>query len=51
MTWNLDALWLAIGFSGQLLFSARFLIQWIVSEKQRASVVPRSFWYSVSRAA
>jgi len=45
MTWNLDALWLAIGFSGQLLFSARFLIQWIVSEKQRASVVPRSFWY------
>ena len=27
MTWNLDALWLAIGFSGQLLFSARLLIQ------------------------
>ena len=45
MSWNLDALWLAIGFSGQLLFSARFLVQWLVSEKHRASVVPPSFWY------
>ena len=45
MTWNLDALWLAVGFSGQLLFSGRFIVQWIVSEKHRASVVPTSFWY------
>jgi len=45
MSWNLDALWLAIGFGGQLLFSARFLIQWLVSEKHHASVVPTSFWY------
>jgi lipid-A-disaccharide synthase-like uncharacterized protein len=45
MSWNVDALWLIIGFSGQLLFSARFLVQWLVSEKRRASVVPLSFWY------
>jgi lipid-A-disaccharide synthase-like uncharacterized protein len=45
MRWNLDALWLAVGFSGQLAFSARFLVQWLVSEKRRASVVPTSFWY------
>jgi lipid-A-disaccharide synthase-like uncharacterized protein len=42
---DLDTLWLAIGFSGQLLFSARFLVQWLVSEKRRASVIPPAFWY------
>jgi lipid-A-disaccharide synthase-like uncharacterized protein len=36
---------LAFGFSGQALFSARFLIQWIASERQRKSVVPVLFWY------
>jgi len=40
-----DQLWLGIGFLGQALFSARFLIQWIASERQRKSVVPRPFWY------
>ncbi len=37
--------WLAIGFMGQALFSARFLIQWISSEKQKKSVIPIAFWY------
>lgn len=37
--------WLAIGFLGQGLFSARFLIQWLHSERQRRSVVPVFFWY------
>lgn len=36
---------LAFGFAGQALFSARFLIQWIASERQRKSVVPVLFWY------
>ena len=45
MTWNLDLVWLAVGFSGQLLFSARFVVQWVVSEKRHASVVPPAFWY------
>ena len=45
MNWNLDALWLAVGFAGQLLFSARFIVQWLVSEKRHASVVPTAFWY------
>ncbi|PYN82113.1 MAG: lipid A biosynthesis protein [Candidatus Rokuibacteriota bacterium] len=40
-----DQLWLAVGFLGQALFSARFLIQWIASERQGKSVVPRPFWY------
>lgn len=38
-------LWLTVGFLGQALFSARFLIQWIASERQGKSVVPRPFWY------
>jgi lipid-A-disaccharide synthase-like uncharacterized protein len=40
-----DQLWLAIGLLGQTLFSARFLVQWIASERRRRSVVPRAFWY------
>jgi lipid-A-disaccharide synthase-like uncharacterized protein len=38
-------IWLAVGFMGQALFSARFLIQWISSEKQKKSVIPVAFWY------
>ena len=37
--------WLIIGFTGQALFTARFLVQWIVSERKRDSVVPVAFWW------
>ena len=40
-----NALWLGIGFAGQALFSARFLVQWIASERARRSIVPTAFWY------
>jgi lipid-A-disaccharide synthase-like uncharacterized protein len=36
---------LAVGLLGQACFSARFVVQWIVSERQGRSVVPESFWY------
>lgn len=36
--------WLLLGFAGQTLFSARFLLQWLASEKARASVIPGLFW-------
>jgi lipid-A-disaccharide synthase-like uncharacterized protein len=39
------AFWLTIGFLGQALFTARFLVQWVASEKQRDSVVPVAFWW------
>ena len=42
---NDGTLWLAFGFLGQAMFSMRFLVQWIVSERERRSVVPRAFWY------
>jgi lipid-A-disaccharide synthase-like uncharacterized protein len=38
-------LWLVIGFTGQALFTARFVVQWLVSEKKRDSVVPVAFWW------
>ncbi|WP_233593466.1 lipid-A-disaccharide synthase N-terminal domain-containing protein [Cobetia sp. cqz5-12] len=37
--------WVAVGFGGQALFSARFIIQWLASEKARRSIVPRAFWW------
>lgn len=37
--------WLAVGVIGQALFAARFLVQWLATERQRRSVVPPSFWY------
>jgi lipid-A-disaccharide synthase-like uncharacterized protein len=37
--------WLLIGLLGQALFSARFVVQWIASERRKRSVVPRAFWY------
>jgi lipid-A-disaccharide synthase-like uncharacterized protein len=37
--------WLAVGFSAQLMFSMRFIVQWIASERARRSIVPETFWY------
>ena len=33
-----------IGFSAQILFSARLLLQWIASEKQKRVLTPTNFW-------
>jgi len=38
-------IWIIIGFAGQALFSARFIIQWLYSEKVKRSIVPVAFWY------
>ena len=40
-----STVWIGIGFLGQLLFSMRFLIQWIQSERQKKSIIPLAFWY------
>ena len=37
--------WVMIGLTGQLLFTARFLVQWLASERERRSVIPIAFWY------
>ena len=42
---EIDRTWLVIGFIGQGLFSARFFVQWLESEKLKKSVIPSAFWY------
>ena len=37
--------WYAIGFVGQLMFSSRFFVQWIASERSGRVVIPGMFWY------
>jgi lipid-A-disaccharide synthase-like uncharacterized protein len=37
--------WLAFGLIAQLFFTARFLVQWISSERAGKSVVPMAFWF------
>ena len=40
-----ETIWLVIGLAGQACFTSRFLIQWLVSERQKKSVIPLAFWY------
>jgi lipid-A-disaccharide synthase-like uncharacterized protein len=37
--------WVVVGFAGQALFSCRFIVQWIASERRKASVIPERFWW------
>jgi lipid-A-disaccharide synthase-like uncharacterized protein len=37
--------WLMFGVAAQLLFTARFVVQWFVSEKAGKSVMPVAFWF------
>jgi lipid-A-disaccharide synthase-like uncharacterized protein len=37
--------WLGFGLVAQLFFTARFLVQWISSERAGRSVVPMAFWF------
>lgn len=47
-----ELIWVLVGLGGQIMFMMRFLIQWIVSEKAKKSVIPVSFWYfSIAGAA
>jgi len=36
--------WLSVGFVAQGFFSMRFIVQWVVSERRRHSVIPITFW-------
>lgn len=42
---TLELWWIAAGFAAQAMFSARFLVQIVASERARRSVVPEAFWY------
>ncbi len=36
--------WKIVGLCGSAVFGARFLIQWIASERAKKSVIPFGFW-------
>jgi len=40
-----ELVWIGVGLFAQTMFSMRFLIQWIATERARASIVPETFWY------
>jgi lipid-A-disaccharide synthase-like uncharacterized protein len=37
--------WIVLGLLGQVVFAGRMILQWIVSEKEKRSVVPVAFWW------
>lgn len=54
MTWLMQTLhadspagvwWVMFGLMGQLMFTGRFIVQWIASERAGRSIVPEAFWY------
>ena len=42
---NLFNPWIMFGFAAQFVFFMRFVVQWFVSEREKKSVVPDTFWY------
>jgi lipid-A-disaccharide synthase-like uncharacterized protein len=40
---NLDW-WVVVGLVAQVFFTARFVVQWIASERAGRSVIPVAFW-------
>jgi lipid-A-disaccharide synthase-like uncharacterized protein len=40
-----EKVWMGVGFLGQAIFTARFLVQWAASEKKKESVMPVAFWW------
>ena len=37
--------WTLVGFAGNIMFSSRFFLQWLASEKEKKVIVPPHFWY------
>ena len=42
---SIKTLWFCIGMLGQIMFSMRFIVQWIASEKIKKTIIPNAFWY------
>jgi len=40
-----ELVWIGVGLIAQLMFSMRFLVQWIATERARVSIIPETFWY------
>jgi len=42
---TLELVWIGVGLFAQALFSARFIVQIVATERSRRSIVPDAFWY------
>jgi len=42
---NWGDFWTLIGWTANVVFSSRFIVQWYVTEKKRQVVVPAAFWW------
>ena len=40
-----ELIWIGVGLLAQLLFTMRFFVQWVATEKARINIVPETFWY------
>lgn len=45
MNISTETIFLVLGFVAQGIFASRFIVQWLISEKQGKSVIPMIFWY------
>lgn len=45
MVLDVEKVWAGIGLLGQGVFTARFLVQWLASERKRDTVIPEAFWW------
>ena len=43
-TW-LEFWWVVVGLTGQAMFTTRFVVQWLASERAGRSLVPVAFWW------
>jgi len=39
------SVWKVVGWTGNAVFSSRFLVQWYATEKKKRVVVPVAFWW------
>ena len=45
LDWMYAHAWVTIGFSGQVVFMSRMIVQWIAAERKRDAVIPVAFWW------
>lgn len=38
-------IWVSLGLLGQVLFTGRMVVQWLMTERKRQSIVPPVFWW------
>ena len=37
--------WFVVGMVGQCVFAARFVVQWLATEREKRVVIPEAFWW------